>query len=159
MKLKIIIVLLFISLSLKAEEISRESKEVKVIGYLYASNLMLTYFTIDLNYQNFKLTVENANTDVTIKNYVETLDDIIAKINSGIDIYKENKNLSMKDRLVLERTKSIFNDLTNDAKLLKIYFKKNVKIDEDKFLDNHSKVWIKIKELMESNSKKDEKIK
>ncbi len=148
-----------LSFSLKAQEPIKENKEVKTIGFLYASNLMLTYFTIDLNYQNYKLGFENSNKEITVKNYVETLDDIINKINNGINVYKENQNLSMKDRLVLDRTKSIFNDLTNDVKLLKVYIKNNSKINEDKFLEVHSKVWTKIKDLMESNSKKDEKSK
>ncbi|MCX6147471.1 MAG: hypothetical protein NTW25_09525, partial [Candidatus Kapabacteria bacterium] len=78
-------------------------------------------------------------------------------INLGINIYKENQNLSMKDRLVLDRTKSIFNDLTIDVNLLKSFIKKYNKQDEDKFLENHSKVWLKIKNLMESNSNNNEK--
>ncbi|MCX6147470.1 MAG: hypothetical protein NTW25_09520, partial [Candidatus Kapabacteria bacterium] len=60
MKFRYLILFLVLFNSIKAEEINRENKEVKVIGFLYASNLMLTYFTVDLNYQNFKLTVENA---------------------------------------------------------------------------------------------------
>lgn len=157
MKFRYLILFLVLFNSIKAEEINRENKEVKVIGFLYASNLMLTYFTIDLNYQNFKLTVENAKSEVKVKNYVESLDEIVAKINLGINVYKENQNLSMKDRLVLDRTKSIFNDLTIDVKLLKSFIKKYNKQDEDKFLENHSKVWLKIKNLMESNSNNNEK--
>jgi hypothetical protein len=157
MKFRYLILFLVLFNSIKAEEINRENKEVKVIGFLYASNLMLTYFTVDLNYQNFKLTIENATSEVKVKNYVESLDEIVAKINLGINVYKENQNLSMKDRLVLDRTKSIFNDLTIDVKLLKSFIKKYNKQDEDKFLENHSKVWLKIKNLMESNSNNNEK--
>lgn len=128
-------------------DLTKDDDCLEFSGKLIASNLFLSYTSIDLIYQN--LNTKNPN----IKGLASGLNQLNTNLQTSIDEFKQNQIFTSKDDKLTKKVVEVYVMLIEDCRLLQNCIVSNNSSNREKYIVHHRSVYIELKSLFLKNKK------